>query len=168
MNKSIGDESVVETDKEAGSVGENKPSNGEHVSASSSLNESKITDLIQDSVINLEERLGCKFNQLATNICQSIANAINDAVSNYAGQLTDHGELLRSENSSLKNEILELNKQLSNYKLIASGLNSRNKDLENERKSLIAVIKILQEEQEHLNKQKPWNENEKHQHVKNI
>ena len=56
---------------------------------------------------------------------------------------------LAKQNDSLKKENEQLKEQINNYKCITSDLNQKVKDLDNERSSLITVIKILQSEQEH-------------------
>ncbi|CAB4026123.1 Hypothetical predicted protein [Paramuricea clavata] len=55
---------------------------------------------------------------------------------------------LVKENASLKDENALLKQQINNYKCITSDLRTKVKDLENEKDSLVTVIKILQSEQE--------------------
>jgi predicted nuclease with TOPRIM domain len=65
----------------------------------------------------------------------------NEQSSNLKGFLAKQNDSLKKENDQLK-------EQINNYKCIASDLNQKVKDLDNERSSLITVIKILQSEQE--------------------
>ena len=55
---------------------------------------------------------------------------------------------LAKQNDNLKKENDQLKEQITNYECITSDLNQKVKDLDNERSSLITVIKILQSEQE--------------------
>ena len=60
---------------------------------------------------------------------------------------------LVKENASLKDENALLKQQINNYKCITSELRTKVKDLENEKDSLVTVIKILHDEQnQHANK----------------
>jgi hypothetical protein len=59
---------------------------------------------------------------------------------------------LVKENASLKDENALLKQQINNYKCITSDLRTKVKDLENEKDSLVTVIKILHDEQnQHAN-----------------
>ena len=66
---------------------------------------------------------------------------------------------LVKENASLKDENALLKQQINNYKCITSDLRTKVKDLENEKDSLVTVIKILHDEQnQHANKSiASWN-----------
>ena len=66
---------------------------------------------------------------------------------------------LVKENANLKDENALLKQQINNYKCITSDLRTKVKDLENEKDSLITVIKILHDEQnQHANKSiASWN-----------
>ncbi|CAB4039046.1 Hypothetical predicted protein, partial [Paramuricea clavata] len=69
---------------------------------------------------------------------------------------------LVKENASLKDENALLKQQINNYKCITSDLRTKVKDLENEKDSLVTVIKILHDDQNqhtcHANKSiASWN-----------
>ena len=106
----------------------------------------------------LEVRLERKINELASEINETRIDFYNEKMirgenevwnksinneqsSNLKGFLAKQSDSLKKENDQLK-------EQINNYKCITSDLNQKLKDLDNERSSLITVIKILQNEQE--------------------
>ena len=55
-----------------------------------------------------------------------------------------------SENLSLKEEILRLKEKINNQSCLISDLNTRLKELSNERNSLLTVVRILQAENQNM------------------
>ena len=133
--------------------------NGEQISTNPSTKELKDElEMVLDTVWKVEERLELRINNIASEIHETRIElynekmargeneAINKSMSNQSSSVfeTQHSK----ENVSLKAENDRLKDQICNYKCIVSDLNSKVKDLENEKNSLIAVVKILQNDQE--------------------
>ena len=117
--------------------------------------EESISEFLLDCRRKLEKGLENKFNQLTNEIYQKLDSEIT-YILRKVNKPSEYEDSLRNENSKLKKEFLEMNDQLNQYKLIVSDLNSKITALEDEKKSLITVIKILQEDNEQKNKQN-WN-----------
>ena len=108
--------------------------------------------------MEVEERLERRINKIASEIHETrielynekMARGENEAINkSMSKQSSSAFETQHSkENASLKAENDRLKDQICNYKCIVSDLNSKVNDLENEKNSLIAVVKILQNDQE--------------------
>ena len=72
--------------------------------------------------------------------------------------ISEDRNCLIKENGKLKQEIDMLSDQVNNYKCIALDLNTKVKQLEDEQKSLIRAIKIVQNDR-NTNKQSTWSWN---------
>ncbi|CAB4025037.1 Scavenger receptor cysteine-rich type 1 M130, partial [Paramuricea clavata] len=108
-------------------------------------NYNKVLDSIQD----LELCFVNKFDELLQEIRQS--KTTEETISE------DRNSLIK-ENGKLKQEIDILSDQVNNYKCIASDLHMKVKQLEDEQKSLITAIKIVQNDC-NTNKQSTWSWN---------
>jgi hypothetical protein len=75
---------------------------------------------------------------------------------NDAPQQDEYKASLVKENTSLKKESAELAEQVNNYKFIVMDMKAKIEDLENEKNSLITVIRILQEDQKQ-DESNAWN-----------
>ncbi len=100
-----------------------------------SSNEASNHDKVLDSIRNLELRFANKFDELWHEIRQS--KTTNETV-------RDDRDFLVKENGKLKQEIGKISDEANNYKYIISDLNTKIKELEDEKKSLITAIKIVQ------------------------
>jgi hypothetical protein len=109
-------------------------------------------------LLQLEERFEHKFEQLANEIREVKISGPTKEANVMCNNTTCDGEyrgFLRKEHSSLKEENSSLLDQVNNYKFILSDMKAKINDLENEKSSLITVIKILQEDQPQDN-EKIW------------
>ena len=112
-----------------------------------SSNEASNHDKVLDSIRNLELRLANKFDELWHEIRQS--KTTNETV-------RDDRDFLVKENGKLKQEIGKISDEANNYKYIISDLNTKIKELEDEKKSLITAIKIVQNDQK-MHQESAWN-----------
>ena len=132
--------------------------NGEQVFTNPSTKEKDELEIVLDTLRKVEERLERRINNIASEIYETrielynekMARGENEAINkSISKQLSSAFETHHSkENASPKAENDRLKEQICNYKCIVSDLNSKVKDLENEKNSLIAVVKILQNDQE--------------------
>ena len=104
------------------------------VSPHETVNYDKVLDSIQD----LEMRFVNKFDELLQEI--RLSKTTNETMRE------DRNSLIR-ENTKLRQEIGILSEQVNNYKYTTSDLNTRIKQLEDEQKSLITAIRIVQNDQ---------------------
>ncbi|CAB4000157.1 Hypothetical predicted protein [Paramuricea clavata] len=104
---------------------------------------------VLDSIRDLELCFVNKFDELLQEIRQF--KTTEETISE------DRNSLIK-ENGKLKQEIDILSDQVNNYKCIASDLNTKVKQLEDEQKSLITAIKIVQNDC-NTNKQSTWSWN---------
>jgi hypothetical protein len=112
-----------------------------------SSNEASNHDKVLDSIRNLELRFANKFDELWHEIRQS--KTTNETV-------RDDRDFLVKENGKLKQEIGKISDEANNYKYIISDLNTKIKELEDEKKSLITAIKIVQNDQK-MHQESAWN-----------
>lgn len=106
-------------------------------------------DKVLDSIRNLEQRFTNEINDLLQEIRQPKTTEVHST--------DEYRDFLVKDHTKLKEENVILSDQVNNYKYITSDLNTRIKELENEKKSLITVIKILQGDQENCGKETTWN-----------
>ncbi|CAB4027954.1 Hypothetical predicted protein, partial [Paramuricea clavata] len=104
---------------------------------------------VLDSIRDLELCFVNQFDELLQEIRQS--KTTEETISE------DRNSLIK-ENGKLKQEIDILSDQVNNYKCIASDLHTKAKQLEDEQKSLITAIKIVQNDC-NTNKQSTWSWN---------
>ncbi len=112
-----------------------------------SSHEASNYDKVLDSIRNLELRFANKFDELWHEIRQS--KTIEETV-------RDDRDFLVKENGKLKQEIGKISDEANNYKYIISDLNTKIKELEDEKKSLITAIKIVQNDQK-MHQESAWN-----------
>ncbi|CAB4010786.1 Scavenger receptor cysteine-rich type 1 M130, partial [Paramuricea clavata] len=113
------------------------------------LHETSNYNKVLDSIRDLELCFVNKFDELLQEIRQS--KTTEETISE------DRNSLIK-ENGKLKQEIDILSDQVNNYKCIASDLHTKVKQLEDEQKSLITAIKIVQNYC-NTNKQSTWSWN---------
>ena len=110
---------------------------------------SAVSASVLELVQNLEERLECKLEKLASQI-EELSSASLQQLNhgpNDASQSTEYSAFLKSENTSLKKQNMVLAEQVNGFKMMISDLKTKIKDLDNEKNSLVTTIKILQEGQ---------------------
>jgi hypothetical protein len=116
----------------------------------SNMTNDRFRETLNSTVRELEVRLERKINELASEINKTRIDLYNEKMirgenevrnkSRYNEQSSNLKGFLAKQNDSLKKENDQLKEQISNYKCIT---NQKVKDLDNERSSLITVIKIL-------------------------
>ena len=122
-------------------------------------------EVLLDTLQKLEKRLVQKINNLESEIHETKIELYNEKMirgeneamnkSSVNDQSSAVNKLLTKDNDRLKKENDSLKEQINNYKCIMSDLNLKVKDLENEKNSLVTVIKIIQNDQEQ--QQASWN-----------
>ena len=120
----------------------------------SNMTNDRFRETLNSTVRELEVRLERKINELASEINETRIDLYyekmirgenevrNKSINNE--QSSNLKGFLAKQNDSLKKENDQLKEQVNNYKCITSDLNQKVKHLDNERSSLITVIKILQ------------------------
>jgi hypothetical protein len=109
-------------------------------------------EVLLDTVQKLEKRLGQKINNLVSEIQETKIELYNEKVirgeneamnkSSVNDQSSAVNKLLTKDNARLKKENDSLKEQINSYKCVMSDPNLKVKDLENEKNSLVMVIKI--------------------------
>ncbi len=89
---------------------------------------------------HIEERLERKIEMLVHEV-QDMKSANLSQALNDAPQQDEYKASLVKENTTLKKENAELAEQVNNYKFIVTDMKAKIKDLENEKNSLITVIR---------------------------
>ena len=122
-------------------------------------------EVLLDTLQKLEKRLGQKINNLESEIHETKIELYNEKMirgeneamnkSSVNDQSSAVNKLLTKDNARLKKENDSLKEQINNYKCVMSDLNLKVKDLQNEKNSLVTVIKIIQNDQEQ--QQASWN-----------
>ena len=122
-------------------------------------------EVLLDTVQKLEKRLGQKINNLESEIHETKIESHNEKIirgenearnkSSVNDQSSAVNKLLTKDNARLKKENDSLKEQINSYKCVMSDLNLKVKDLENEKNSLVTVIKMIQNDQEQ--QQASWN-----------
>ena len=101
----------------------------------------KIINRLEGKIENLSWDINCKINTLSRDI--------NDSREMERQLYVSRQSELQSENSLLKVENEALKERLTNLSYIMSDLNTKDKDCENEKLSLVTAIKIIQADNQH-------------------
>jgi hypothetical protein len=118
-------------------------------------NNQATTVSVFDHIRSIEERLERKIEMLVHEVQDMKSANLSEAL-NDAPQQDEYKASLVKENTTLKKENAELAEQVNNYKFIVTDMKAKIKDLENEKNSLITVIRILQEDQKQ-DESNAWN-----------
>ena len=100
------------------------------------------------NICEVQQQMFHKFNYLCNEINQSKAKAEDQPSAVHKSKSDEYLSYLLRTNKELKENKLPA-KRATNVSYVMSDLNTKLKDLENEKASLLTVIKILQSEQVH-------------------
>ena len=109
----------------------------------------KIINRLEEKIENLSCDVNCKINALSRDI--------NDSREIERQLYVSRQNELQSENLLLKEENKALKERLTNLSYIMSDLNTKVKDCENEKLSLVTAIKIIQADNQHaMDSERGW------------
>ena len=101
------------------------------------------------NICEVQQQMFHKFDYLCNEISQSKDKAEDQPSADHKSKSNEYLSYLLRTNKELKEENKLLAERATNISYVMSDLNTKLKDLENEKASLLTVIKILKSEQVH-------------------